>query len=75
VVVVSVFEQQGFVAGAEDSLGAPLAKRGHHRPQGVSFVGEEVVVAGAAGVIGPPFEDAGVDEPVESGREDVAANP
>ena len=70
-----MLDEQRFVAVAVDPLVTPLAQRGHDRPQGAALVGEEVVVAAAAFVVGATLEDPGGDEGVESDREDVAGDP
>ena len=72
--VVAVFEQEGFVTGAEDPFVAPLSECGEHGPERSALVGEDIVVATACGVVGAPVEQAGVDERVEPVREDVAGD-
>jgi hypothetical protein len=66
-----VLDDHRLVAGADDPFVTPLSEGGHDWPQGSPLVGEEVVVAAAAFVVGATLEHAGIDERVEAVREDV----
>ena len=53
---------------------APVQHRDHHRPQVEALLGQEVLVAGRALLVGALFEDALLDQQRQPGGEDVAGH-
>ena len=56
-------------------LVAPVQQGDQGRPEVEALLGQEVLVAGRAFLVGAALEDALLDQPAEPGREDVAGDP
>ena len=69
-----VADQHRRPVGLGEVAVAPVQHRDHHRPEVEALLGEEVLVARRALLVGALLEDALVDQQREAGGEDVAGD-
>jgi hypothetical protein len=69
-----MLDEERLVPLAKNPLVPPLAERREDRPKRAAFFGEDVIETCPSLVIRPTLKHAGVDEPVETVRQDIASN-